>query len=214
MLQLNNVTITHKKSQQVLIQNLTLAIAKGEIVTLMGVSGSGKSTLLSWILGALSNDFEAQGNVYLNERVLNLIPINQRKIGIIFQEDTLFAHWSVGQNLAFALPANIKGRKVRRQAIEQVLEQVGLGECYERDPATLSGGQRSRVSVLRAILAQPQALLLDEPFAKLDQALRAQVRAWVFEQVRALQIPVLLVTHDVEDIPKERRVVRLKDDVR
>ena len=174
----------------------------------MGASGSGKSTLLSWILGALASEFQAQGTLQLNGRVLNDIPINKRQIGIIFQDDTLFPHWSVGQNLAFALPSTTP-TKARRTAIEQVLEQVGLVGFYERDPATLSGGQRSRVSVLRAVLAEPQALLLDEPFAKLDRELRVQVRERVFEQVQALNIPVLLVTHDYEDVPVRGRVVNL-----
>ncbi|MBK8454690.1 MAG: ATP-binding cassette domain-containing protein [Thiofilum sp.] len=206
MLQLSDVTIA--KNNQVLISDLNLTIAKGEIMTLMGGSGSGKSTLLSWILGALPEVFQAQGQLQLNSRVLNQLPIEQRRIGVIFQDDVLFPHWSVGQNLAFALPNTFKG-KARREYIEQVLGQVGLGGFYVRDPATLSGGQRSRVSVLRALVAQPQALLLDEPFAKLDRALRAQVRDWVFEQVQALQIPVLLVTHDHEDVPAGGRVVQL-----
>lgn len=207
MLQLNQVTL--KKAQQVLIDNLNLTIQNGELVTLMGASGSGKSTLLSWVLGALPDVFQAQGNLSLNGQVLNQVPIEQRRIGIIFQDDHLFPHWNVGQNLAFALPKMYQGR-ARREYIEQVLEQVGLQGFYERDPFTLSGGQRSRVSVLRAILAEPQALLLDEPFSKLDRALRAQVRTWVFEQVQQLNIPVLLVTHDSEDVPEGGRVVALK----
>lgn len=208
MLQLTQVTI--KKAQQVLIDNLNLTIQNGELVTLMGASGSGKSTLLNWVLGALPDAFQAQGHLSLNGQVLNQVPIEQRRIGIIFQDDHLFPHWSVGQNLAFALPKTYQGR-ARRQHIEQVLEQVGLQGFYERDPFTLSGGQRSRVSVLRAILAEPQALLLDEPFAKLDRALRGQVRTWVFGQVQQLNIPVLLVTHDSEDVPQGGRVVELKE---
>ncbi|WP_020560505.1 ATP-binding cassette domain-containing protein [Thiofilum flexile] len=206
MLQLSQVSIV--KNQQVLIKDFNLTIPNGEIVTLMGASGSGKSTLLSWILGVLPEAFQAQGHLQLNGQVLDHIPIEKRCIGIIFQEDLLFPHWNVGQNLAFALPKTVQG-KTRRERIEQVLEQVGLAGFYERDPATLSGGQRSRVSVLRAILAEPQALLLDEPFAKLDRALRSQVREWVFTQVQALNIPVLLVTHDEDDVPLGGRVVEL-----
>ena len=206
MLKLTDVTIIQDK--KVLIKDLNLSIAKGEMVTLMGASGSGKSTLLHWMLGVLPAAFQAHGRLELAGQVLDPVPVEKRRMGIIFQDDVLFPHWSVGQNLAFALPKAYKG-KTRREQIEQVLEEVGLAGFYERDPATLSGGQRSRVSVLRAMLAQPHALLLDEPFAKLDRALRGQVREWVFEQVQRLDIPVLLVTHDDEDVPAGGRVVQL-----
>lgn len=193
-----------------LFSSLALNIEPGEIVTLTGVSGSGKSTLLSWLLGDLAPAFSAQGELWLNNRPLHSLPIEARGIGILFQDDLLFAHMSVGQNLAFALPAGQSGTQ-RRARIEQTLAEVGLAGFHDRDPATLSGGQRARVSLMRALLAQPQALLLDEPFSRLDAVLRVQFRSLVFEQITRLGIPTLLVTHDPADVPPGGRVYDISD---
>ncbi|SKA70084.1 putative thiamine transport system ATP-binding protein [Thiothrix eikelboomii] len=197
-----------QQQQRLLIENLSLQVAAGEIVTLMGASGVGKSTLLNWLIGALSPAFTASGQCYLNQKQIDHLPTEQRQIGILFQDDLLFPHLSVGGNLAFALPAHVKG-KARKQKLEAVLEQAGLSGFYPRDPSTLSGGQRARVSVLRALLAQPRALLLDEPFARLDAELRQQFRSFVFEEITKLNIPALLVTHDLADRPAQGRLLRL-----
>jgi putative thiamine transport system ATP-binding protein len=93
----------------------------------------------------------------------------------------------------------VTGRQARRQRIRAALEEAGLEGFEERDPATLSGGQRARVALLRTLLAEPRALLLDEPFSKLDVALRARIRRFVFEHARAQALPTLLVTHDPAD---------------
>jgi putative thiamine transport system ATP-binding protein len=106
---------------------------------------------------------------------------------------------SVGGNLSFALPASIKGKAIRRDRIEKALSQAELAGFAERDPATLSGGQKARVALVRTLLSNPRALLLDEPFSKLDASLRAQVRDWVFGAARDTGLPVLLVTHDPAD---------------
>jgi putative thiamine transport system ATP-binding protein len=111
----------------------------------------------------------------------------------------MFPHLSVGDNLAFGLARHVRGRTARRAAVEAALEQAGLAGFYDRDPATLSGGQRTRAALMRAMLAEPLALLLDEPFAKLDTELRAEIRLFVFAHVRERGIPVLMVTHDEGD---------------
>jgi putative thiamine transport system ATP-binding protein len=196
--------------ERCLLSNLHLSIQPGEIVTLNGDSGSGKSTLLSWMLGDMASAFGAQGELWLHDRPLHTLPIEARRIGILFQDDLLFAHLSVGQNLAFALPAGLS-RSQRRTQVEQTLAEVGLAGFHDRDPATLSGGQRARVSLMRALLAQPQALLLDEPFSRLDAVLRLQFRSLVFEQITRLGIPTLLVTHDVADVPPGGRVFNISD---
>lgn len=188
-------------AQTPLVQNLSLEVAPGEVLTLMGPSGSGKSTLLGWMVGDASPSVRARGELWLGARRIDTLPTEQRRVGILFQDDLLFAHLSVGQNLAFALPASVGGKAQRRARVEDALARVGLGGFHDRDPATLSGGQRARASLMRALLAEPLALLLDEPFAKLDMALRAQFRALVFQHVAERGIPTLLVTHDPADVP-------------
>lgn len=207
-LTVNNLNI-HRKDDTPLLGPLNFSIAPGEIMTLMGVSGVGKSTVLNWLIGAPQPMFKASGDAWLGERRIDNLVTEKRRIGILFQDDLLFPHFSVGDNLAYALPAETKGKVARRTAIETVLNSAGLQDFYDRDPATLSGGQRARVSLLRALIAEPDALLMDEPFSKLDTTLRQQFRQFVYDRVRARQIPTLLVTHDAEDIPEHGKVVEL-----
>ena len=208
-LEITNLNVS--KAGQALISELNLSVAPGEVFTLMGASGSGKSTLLNWIVGALDPVFSVQGELWLNGVRRDTLPIEARRIGILFQDDLLFPHLSVGQNLAFALPARIQGRAERRRVIESVLADVGLSGFHDRDPATLSGGQKARISVLRALLAEPEGLLLDEPFSKLDAVLRGQFRAFVYDRISQLGIPTLLVTHDPADIPPDGIVVEISE---
>jgi len=202
MLKVQNLTI------EPLFRQVNFCVPCGEIVTLMGPSGSGKSTLFSWMVGALSSDFKAQGELWLDERRCDTLPVETRGLGILFQDALLFDHFSVGQNLMLALPSRIKG-EARRERVEQALRSAGLENYSASDPATLSGGERARVSLLRALLAEPQALLLDEPFSRLDKALRTTFRTWVFDAVRARNIPAVLVTHDEEDIPPGGEVIEI-----
>ena len=173
-------------------------IAPGEVLTLMGPSGIGKSTLLSYVTGTLPPAFEATGQVWLDGHNITDAPPHQRMVGILFQDDLLFPHLSVGANLAFGLrPGGTKAE--RRARIDAALADVGLDGFFDRDPATLSGGQKARVSLMRMLLSDPCALLLDEAFSRLDSTLRAQVRSHVFDRAQARDLPVLMVTHDEED---------------
>ena len=182
-----------------LIDALSATVLPGEILTVMGASGSGKSTLLAHIGGFLGAPFSATGELVLNGRRLNTLPPHERRVGILFQDDLLFPHLSVAGNLMFGLPAGVKGRQQRLQAVEQALADADLAGFATRDPATLSGGQRARVALLRTLLSQPQALLLDEPFSKLDAALRDDFRRFVFGFARRAGLPTVLVTHDTAD---------------
>lgn len=177
---------------------LSAQVAPGQVLTLMGPSGIGKSTALAAILGTLAAPFVTGGRIVLEGRDITATPPHQRRIAMMFQDDLLFPHLSVGGNLGFALPPGLP-RTARRARIETALAEAGLAGFADRDPATLSGGQRARVALLRSLLAEPRALLLDEPFSRLDSGLRAQVRSFVFDRARASGLPVVLVTHDVED---------------
>lgn len=193
---LDGVTIARAGRRLV---SLSLSVAQGEIATVMGPSGAGKSTLLAHVGGFLDPAFTARGRVTLNGRDLAGLPPQARRVGILFQDDLLFPHLSVAGNLAFGLAAEIRGREARRAAVETALADVGLAGFADRDPATLSGGERQRVALQRALLARPRALLLDEPFSRLDAGTRGAVRGLVFDHLRRIRIPVLLVTHDPAD---------------
>ncbi|MEX2321009.1 MAG: ATP-binding cassette domain-containing protein, partial [Saccharospirillum sp.] len=156
-----------------LFQPLTVHLEPADIATIMGPSGSGKSTLLAAISGTLPPIFELSGDIRLNGQSLLNIPIEHRQVGILFQDDLLFPHLNVYQNLVFALPGNLN-RDQQRQRIASALGSAGLASYEQRDVATLSGGQRARISLLRTLLAEPRLILLDEPFSKLDQHLRGQ----------------------------------------
>jgi len=196
-LTLENVRIA--RGAVVLVPQLDIAVASGERLTVMGPSGSGKSTLLAYIAGTMDRAFTATGRVTLDgEDVTSLAP-ERRKIGILFQDDLLFPHLSVGNNLAFALPPMLHSRTARRDAVAQALAEADLEGFEDRDPATLSGGQRARVALMRTLLAQPRVLLLDEPFNKLDARLRRDFRRFVFEHAADRGLPILLVTHDAAE---------------
>ena len=179
--------------------DLTTSVTPGDILTIMGPSGTGKSTLLAAIIGTLPAEFRQSGTITLAGRDIGTLPTRLRRVGILFQDDILFPHLSVGQNLAFALPPTSGPPSARRERIEAALASADLSGFADRDPATLSGGQRARVALLRTLLADPCALLLDEPFSRLDSDLRAQIRSFVFDSARAAGVPVILVTHEAED---------------
>jgi putative thiamine transport system ATP-binding protein len=179
---------------------LDCSIAPGETLTLMGPSGSGKSSLLAFVAGFLPPAFEADGQVWLNGDEITALPAERRRVGLMFQDPLLFPHMNVGQNLAFALSREAARQKPERtKLVEEALAEAGLEGFADRDPATLSGGQQSRIALMRVLLARPRALLLDEPFSRLDRELRAQMRGFVFAEARKHDLPVLLVTHDHED---------------
>ena len=182
-----------------LLRSLSIDIAPGEVVTVMGASGSGKSSLLSFIGGHLHPPFTAEGEVSIGERRLNGLAPHERRAGLLFQDDLLFPHLSVAGNLLFGLPAAVTGRGPRCRAIDEALEECGLPGYGGRDPSTLSGGQRARVALMRTLLAAPRILLLDEPFGKLDAALRDDFRRLVFSHAARRGLPTLLVTHDAAD---------------
>lgn len=175
---------------------LDAKIGPGEVFTVMGPSGSGKSTLLAYLAGFLAPAFQASGRVLLDDSDITRLPAERRGIGLLFQDPLLFPHLSVAGNLRFGMPRALPNKAAR---VETALAQVGLAGFGPRDPATLSGGQKARVALMRLLLSEPRAVLLDEPFSKLDRQLRHDMRRLVFDRLREAGLPSLLVTHDRED---------------
>jgi len=181
-----------------LLLELNVEVRPGEITTIMGPSGSGKSTVLSLISGFLPSNFSFEGQVMLDGVDIYQLPPSKRQIGLMFQDPLLFPHLNVEDNLMFGLTA--EGSKAERcELVAKALEAVNMAELGARDPMTLSGGQQSRIALVRVLLSNPKALLLDEPFSSLDSGLRNKVRNFVYQQARAKQLPTLLVTHDQDD---------------
>ena len=195
-LRLDNLTIS--KGAETLL-SLDATVAPGAVLSVMGPSGSGKSTLLSALIGTLAPAFTMQGRILLDGQDLAGKPPEARRVGLLFQDALLFPHLSVAENLAFGLTPDLRGRAARRAAVDDGLAEIGLEGFGPRDPATLSGGQKARVALMRTLLANPRALLLDEPFSRLDTDRRASIRELVFARAREEQLPVILVTHDEVD---------------
>jgi len=202
---LENLAI-HKTNGDALFSDFNLTVEPGEIVTLMGPSGCGKSTLLDAIAGHLSSEFDYSGSITLSDQRLDSMPAHKRQVGILFQDDLLFPHLTVWENLAFALPDSIKGAQRKEKAL-QALKNISLSKLAESFPDQISGGQRARIALTRMLLAQPKVALLDEPYSKLDKELREQFRAWVVDQLKEANIPALMVTHDDEDVPADSRCI-------
>ena len=174
-------------------------VAPGEVLTIMGPSGSGKSTLLAYVGGFLDPAFQASGTVLIGGEDMTGKTPQQRHAGILFQDPLLFPHMSVGQNLLFAIPAGDRRFSERKAKADRMLFRMDLEGLFDHDPARLSGGQKARVALARTLLSQPRALLLDEPFSKLDATLRQQMRDLVFAHAKERMLPVILVTHDPAD---------------
>jgi len=203
-LRISSLTITLPGGQN-LCNDLSFEVAAGEVLALTGPSGSGKSSILAWLTGTLDSAITSEGQAFLDTHELTHLPTEKRKLGLMLQQNYLFPHMSVGQNLLFGLPSG--PRRTRWQSVCDSLESAGLSGMENRDPETLSGGQSARVSLLRTLLSEPEALLLDEPFSRLDRDRRARIREFTWSSAAAL--PVLLVTHDEEDIPDGARHVSL-----
>ncbi len=174
-------------------------VEPGSVLTVMGPSGSGKSTLLACIGGFLDKAFDATGTILIDGEDMTGKSPQERHAGILFQDPLLFPHMSVGQNLLFAIPRAIRTQSERVLIARNMLADMDLEACYDHDPARLSGGQKARVALARTLVSEPRALLLDEPFSKLDSTLRQQMRELVFTLARARRLPMVLVTHDPAD---------------
>ena len=195
MLEVNSLEFGFDRS---LVANLSFSVPKGQIRLLHGPSGCGKSTLLALLAGTPISGLFWDGNIILDGVDIGAVTAHRRAVGIIYQDALLFPHLSVGENIAFGLSASIRG-KFRHTAVLDALSVAGLQDFAHRDPASLSGGQAARVALMRALLAKPKALLMDETFSSLDPGLRQQFGHFVATQIKFRQIPALLVSHDEAD---------------
>lgn len=181
-----------------LVSGLSFTVPKGQIRLLHGPSGCGKSTLLALISGTPIFDVNWVGEIKLNGIDIGALPTHRRSVGIMYQDALLFPHLTVGENLAFGLTSSIRG-KARQEAVQNALAVTSLDGFGQRDPASLSGGQAARIALMRALLAEPKALLMDEAFSSLDPDLRRQFGQFVAKQIKLRDIPALLVSHDEAD---------------
>src|SRR5262245_13216130 len=181
------------------VDNLSLDIHDGEIVTLLGPSGCGKSTTLRMVAGLETADagsiYFGQRPIVVTEQGLSLTP-EKRGIGMVFQSYAIWPHMTVGQNVAFPLKAQKYPRREIKDRVDHALNLVGMGGLSGRPAPLLSGGQQQRVALARALVTEPRILLLDEPFSNLDAKLREQMRIEVKLLQQRLKIAALFVTHD------------------
>lgn len=178
------------------VDSFSLDVADGELVCLLGPSGSGKSTLLRMVGG-----FEQPtgGQITIDGEDVTRLPPERRPTGMVFQSHALWSHMNVFKNLAFGLKLRRMPAAVIREKVEAVLELVGLSGYGERATSQLSGGQQQRVALARSLVLEPKILLLDEPFASLDQHLRERLREEVRDIQQRLGITTLFVTHGQDE---------------
>jgi thiamine transport system ATP-binding protein len=189
------------------LDGVSLRVAAGEIVALLGPSGSGKSTLLRVVAGIVRPD---SGSVTIDGVDVSQIPTHRRSVGMVFQDEQLFPHLTVGGNLEFGLRMQGLGREGRRRRAAGLLTTVGLDGFADRAIERLSGGEAKRVALARSLAPQPKVLLLDEPLSGLDRDLRVRLAADLAAILRATGTTSVWVTHDADEADQVAdRVVHL-----
>jgi putative spermidine/putrescine transport system ATP-binding protein len=175
------------------VKNLNLDVARGEFLTMLGPSGSGKTTCLMMLAG-----FEpaTHGEIFLDGQPINNVPPHKRGIGMVFQNYALFPHMTVAENLAFPLHVRKMGKSEIEERVNKALDMVRLGGFGDRRPAQLSGGQQQRVAVSRALVFDPQLVLMDEPLGALDKQLREEMQYEIKHIHENLGVTMVYVTHD------------------
>lgn len=199
--------LTRRYGDRAVVDGVSLEVAPGELLALVGPSGCGKSTLLRMVAGLERAD---AGRVELAGRDVSALPAERRRIGLVFQDHALFGHLRVAQNVAFGLRGLARRDRARR--VDELLELVRLAHVARRYPHELSGGEQQRIALARALAPRPEIVLLDEPFASLDELLRDEVRRDVTDALAAQGTAAVLVTHDRDEaLALGHRVAVLRD---
>lgn len=178
------------------LQDISFSVNNGELVSILGPSGCGKTTTLRIIAGLLD---ETSGQVLVDEADVTKTPVYKRNFGMVFQSYALFPHLNIFENVAFGLKMRGLGKAEIKSKVEEILEITGLSEFAQKYPAQLSGGQQQRVSLARALVINPQLLLMDEPLSNLDAKLRLKMREEIRRLQQKLKMTVLFVTHDQQE---------------
>ena len=193
------------------VDNVSLHVEAGELVTLLGPSGCGKTTTLRMIAGL---EMATQGRIMIGDTDVTQLPATDRDVSMVFQSYALFPHMSVMENVSYGLKISKRKKAEIRERAEAGLELVGLSGYGSRLPSELSGGQQQRVAVARALVLEPQVLLFDEPLSNLDAKLRRQVREDIREIQTKLGLTVVYVTHDQEEaLAVSDRIIVMNDAV-
>jgi sulfate/thiosulfate transport system ATP-binding protein len=188
--------VTKRFGDFVALDDVSVEVESGSLTALLGPSGSGKSTLLRVIAGLEQPD---AGSVYISGKEATAIAPQKRGVGFVFQHYAPFKHMTVWENVAFGLKIRKRPKTEIRARVDQLLELVQLGGLGRRYPAQLSGGQRQRMALARALAAEPEVLLLDEPFGALDARVRGELRAWLRRLHDEMHVTTVFVTHDQEE---------------
>jgi iron(III) transport system ATP-binding protein len=188
--------LTKKYGDVTAISDFSLDVKSGELLALLGPSGCGKTSLLRMIAGFIAVD---SGEIQFNGKLMNDIPPENRNTGFVFQNYALFPHLSVWKNVAFGLSNRKVHKNEIKRRVEAVLKEVKIDALAQRLPGELSGGEQQRAALARAIVMQPDVLLMDEPLSNLDAMLRVELRAAIREIQKNLRITTLYVTHDQEE---------------
>ncbi|WP_051089675.1 ABC transporter ATP-binding protein [Amorphus coralli] len=195
--------------ETLVVKDLNLDISRGEFITMLGPSGSGKTTTLMMLAG-----FEpaTHGEIYLDDAPINDVPPHKRGIGMVFQNYALFPHMTVAENLAYPLKVRGMGKSEIQTRVDRALGMVELPQFGSRRPAQLSGGQQQRVAVARALVFEPNLILMDEPLGALDKQLREQMQFEIKHIHENLGVTVVYVTHDqTEALTMSDRVAVFND---
>ncbi|MFE3837779.1 ABC transporter ATP-binding protein [Pseudogemmobacter sonorensis] len=179
--------------ETLVVKDMNLAIGKGEFLTMLGPSGSGKTTCLMMLAGF---ETATHGEITLDGRPINQVPPHKRGIGMVFQNYALFPHMTIAENLSFPLEVRGMGKSEREAKIARALDMVQMGAYAARRPAQLSGGQQQRIALARALVFEPQLVLMDEPLGALDKQLREHMQFEIKHLHESLGITVVYVTHD------------------